>query len=149
MSHRIACFTLFDITQTGVLNRAKPSTDDILKDWLYKRSTQANFDTIIQVISLRTQPDIIVSPKKIEIRFDKFSNFGAQYQQVKDEVHPCWTFDFEVHYPSVFDDEITELGYLYKDCDGIPMIKTGTEYDKLSTMLDTTPELKNIHFIKY
>ena len=46
----------------------------------------------------------------------------------------------------VFDNGIDELGLLFEDCDGVPMIKQGTEWEKLSTFLDTSPELKNIYF---
>ena len=46
----------------------------------------------------------------------------------------------------MFDDGINELGYLFNDCQDVPMIKIGDELSQLSEMLDTTPELKNIHF---
>jgi len=38
------------------------------------------------------------------------------------------------------------LGGLYSDCEGVPMIKVGTEWDKLPNFLDTSPELRNIYF---
>lgn len=146
MSQKLACFTLFDITQTGVLNRARPNTDIDIKSWIYKRNTQCNFDTILQAISLRSQPDIINFPKKIDINF-KDSKFGSLYKDMG--VCPCWTFDFEVQHPSVFEDSIAELGFLYSDCQGIPMIKVGTELDQIPEFLDTSKELRNIYFVKY
>ena len=42
-----------------------------------------------------------------------------------------------------------ELGYLFKDCHKIPMIKCGTEVSELSNFLDTSFEHRNIFFIKY
>lgn len=139
----LTCYTLFDITQTGVLNRQRP-VDQNNADWIFKRNTQSNFDTVLQAISLRSQPDVIRSPKKIEIKFDEFTNFGFLYED--EEPVNCWSFDFTVHHSSVFNDGINELGALYNDCHNIPMTKCGTEWKKLSNMLDTTEELRNIYF---
>jgi len=150
MNIKITCYTLFDITQTGILNRAKPSVDLEPHVWFHKRNTQCNFDTILQVISLRSQPDILANPEKFNIRFDTFENFGFLFQQQEDETYPGWKFDFTVQHPSVFHDGRNELGGLYDDCHGVPMIKCGTEWDKLPNFLDISPELKNIHFtVKY
>lgn len=146
MSHKIACYTLFDITQTNVLNRSKPSENMSQDEWSYKRNTQSNFDTIIQAISLRSQPENITIPKKSFIRFDHFDKFGFLYQQNELEEYPCWSFKFEVQHSGVFEDGILTFGHLYNDCDGIPMIKCNTEWKMLSNFLDTTPELKNIYF---
>lgn len=149
MNHRLTCFTLFDITNTGVLNRAKPSADQDYSQWAHKRNTQCNFDTILQAISLRAQPEVTKKPKKIDVKFSEINYFGLAYKQNKKDTYPCWTFDFEIHHSGVFEDGVSELGYLYKDCHGIPMIKCGTEYDKVSNFLDTSLDLRNIYFIKY
>ena len=146
MPHRLCCYTLFDITNTGVLNRAKPPIDADPKQWLYKRNTQTNFDTVLQAISLRSQPEIITAPIQVNIRFDEFENFGFLYEQLEDETYPMWKFEFEVQHTSVFENGLAELGALYNDCEGIPMLKCGTEWDKLPTFLDTSPELRNIYF---
>lgn len=146
MSYTITCYTLFDITQTGVINRHRPADDEELQSWLFKRNTQCNLDTILQAISLRSQPEITRKPKMKQIRFDEFTDFGFLFQQVDDEVYNCWSFDFTVQHPSVFNDGISELGALYNDCDTVPMIKCGTEWNKLPSFLDTTDELKNIYF---
>jgi len=145
--YKISCHVLFDITQTGVLNRAKPSIDQDFDEWVYKRNTQCNFDTILQVISLRSQPEIITEPKLTSIKFNEFTNFGFLFDQYLTEQYPCWIFDFAVQHPSVFDDGINEFGGLYKDCDRVPMILCGTEWKKLPNFLDTSPELRNIFFI--
>ena len=85
-------------------------------------------------------------PEKNNIRFDEFTEFGFLFEQFEDEKYPCWSFMFEVQHPSVFDDGISELGALYNDCHGIPMIKCGTEWEKLPAILDSTDELRNIYF---
>lgn len=148
MSHRITCYTLFDITNTGILNRARPGEDQILEEWLHKRNTQANFDALLQIISLRSQPEVIKKPEKISIVFEEFKKFGFFYLQQEQCTYPCWIFEFEVQHPSVFNDEGNELGHLYNDCDGVPMTKCGTECEFLSNFLDCSPELRNIYFVK-
>lgn len=146
MSFTLTCYTLFDITHTGVINRNKPGSEDDPNLWLYKRNTQCNFDTILQVINLRSQPEIIDKPEKIQIRFDEFENFGFLFEQKDNETYPCWKFNFNIQHPSVFSDGINDLGSLYNDSDQVPMILCGTEWNKLPNFLDTSPELRNIYF---
>lgn len=143
MSYTITCYTLFDITQTNVLNRHRPDMDN---EFRYKRNTQSNFDTVQQAISLRSQPEIVRIPEKTLIQFDKFTEFGFLFEQEENETYPCWSFDFNVQHPSVFYDGVNELGSLYRDCDQVPMIKCHTEWDKLPTFLDGSDELRNIYF---
>jgi hypothetical protein len=143
MSYTITCYTLFDITQTNVLNRHRPDMDN---EFRYKRNTQSNFDTVQQAISLRSQPEIVRIPEKTLIQFDKFTEFGFLFEQEENETYPCWSFDFNVQHPSVFFNGVNELGALYNDCDRVPMIKCHTEWDKLPTFLDGSDELRNIYF---
>lgn len=145
MSHRIRCYTLFDITQTGILNRSKPTEDDV-QEWILKRNTQCNFDTILQVISLRSQPDQVSSPNKVEMKDSDLNKFGFLF--MKNELFPayCWKFEFEVHHSSVFENGITPYGALYKDCEGVPMINCPTQVNGVTSFLDITTELQNIYF---
>lgn len=146
MAHRIRCYTLFDITQTNVTARRAPLhyTSDEFIAWEKKRNTQCNYDTILQVISLRSQPEEVTKPVDSIINFKTFNNFGFLFDDEEDQT--CWSFDFTVTHQSVFNDGISELGALASDCDGVPMIKIGTEWQKLPNFLDSSPELKNIHF---
>lgn len=146
MSYRITCYTLFDITQTGVVNRMKPNDTEDHSEWIHRRNTQCNFDTVVQAISLRSQPESITVPKKNEIRSSAFKNFGSSFRQEKNQAINTWNFDFEIHYEKVFDDGEHELGHLYTDCDRVPMILCGTEWNKLPVFLDTSLELRNIYF---
>lgn len=147
MSHRIRCQTLFDITKTGILNRARPNIDVVdLEDWSYKRSTQCNLDTIIQVISLRAQPDLMHAPKMSVINPNETNVFGEYYS--KYSILNVWSFDFEIQHSSVFENENGELMALYEDCESVPMIIT-----KLSNTLDNSLQInklqRNIYFVKY
>jgi hypothetical protein len=146
MSYTITCYTLFDITPTGVLNRHRPNDDVDIESWLHKRNTQCNYDTVIQAISLRSQPDVTRKPEKFKIRFDEFEDFGFLFEQGEDEEYACWSFDFEIHHPSVFNDGVSELGALYTDCANVPMIKTDTAWHRLPAFLDASDELRNIYF---
>ena len=132
MSFKLRCYTLFDIAQTGVSVRRNVGVDEDESTWRYKRDTQCNFDTILQSISLRSQPEITKIPEKIKIRFDEFTNFGFLYNQDNEESYECSVFEFDIQHPSVFNDGINELGALYDDCHGVPMIKCGKEWEKLS-----------------
>lgn len=144
MSHRICCYTLFDITQTGVLNRTKPVDTDT-DEWILKRNTQCNFDTILQVISLRSQPDVIKNPVKVEITDVERNKFGFLFSNCEENGY-CWKFEFEVHHSSVFDNGIVPFGALYKDCEGVPMIICPEQLTGVTPFLDITDELQNIHF---
>lgn len=146
MSLKIRCYTLFDVTKTGITNRRNVPVpvDEKISLWEKQRNTQCNFDTIIQVISLRSLPEDITDPYKDEITLNDTEKFGFLLES---EI-PCavWTFDFSVVFGSVFNNGTEELGYLFTDCDGVPMIHVGTELNKLPTFLDISPELRNIYF---
>ena len=141
--YRIRCHTLFDITQTGVLNRSKPTGEDVV-DWIERRNTQCNFDTILQVISLRSQPEVCKVPNRIEMSENDLDKFGFLYKP-NSEFNYCWHFDFEVQHSSVFENGIKPLGALYKDCEGVPMIVCENQLDT-PAFLDVTEELRNIYF---
>lgn len=144
MNQIVTCYTLFDITYTGILNRNRVPEDQDPQEWMYKRNTQCNFDTILQAISLRSQPEIIKTPIVKKIKLEQVECFGFLFQH--DDFINCWEFDFNIQHKSVFSDGYTKFGSLYNDCHNIPMILCGTEYEKLSSFIDCSPELKNIYF---
>jgi len=146
MDTKIRCYTLFDITRTGISNRRAPNNiqPDRLAEWEENRNRQCNFDTLIQVISLRTQPEDITNPSQEIVMFNDCDFFGFLFEQ--EEAQTMWTFDFTVNYQNVYNDGISELGALYTDCDGVPMIRGLGEWNKLPDFLDTSVELRNIYF---
>lgn len=145
MSYRIVCHTLFDITHTGVLNRSRPA-DDEKADWIHRRNTQCNFDTVLQVISLRSQPDVVKNPVKQRMTSQDFEKFGFLFKYDEENPTYMWQFEFEVQHPSVFENGITELGALYNDCNGVPMIVVDGQPENLASFLNISNELKNIYF---
>ena len=146
MNTRIKCYTLFDITNTGILSRKTPVNllPEKVLDWENDRARQSNFDTIIQVISLRTQPEDITVPIMEPVVFESFEHFGFLFDE--EEAQKCWSFEFSIFYENAYADGINELGALYDDCDGVPMLCINSQWDKLPHFLDVSPELRNIYF---
>jgi len=142
----IKCHTLFDITSTGITNRKPPIdlTDEKQYEWMLNRNRQNNFDTLVQVVSLRTQPEDITKSSVRELDFTTANKFGFLFEN--EEPQKVWSFTFSINYNNVYDDGIDELGALYTDCEGVPMLKVGTEWDKLPSFLDVSPELRNVYF---
>jgi hypothetical protein len=126
MTLRIKCTTRFDITETGIRNRTYrsniPFTDKTgntittQAEWQRARNQQSNWETVNQVISLRTLPEKISTP-------------------VQDSTAITWSFEFDVVDPGSIFYNYSPVGYLIADCDGVPMI-TG-----LSESVDNTPVL--------
>lgn len=142
MGTKIKCSTLFDITKTNITNRRPPSDLSDPTEWQNKRNTQVNFDTLIQVISLRAQPEEISDPTVAEV--EESDKFGFAIQT--ETPIKVWSFTFYVNYGQVFKDEEGEYGALYADCESVPMINIGSH---LPAFLDISPELKNVHFETY
>lgn len=142
---RIRCYSLFDITKTNISSKKKSldaSVEEAL-EWQNKRNTQCNLDTIIQVISLRAQPENITEPQCSSDN-ENIEKFGFLYEFTEQQRY--WYFDFMVNYASVFSDGNNDLGALYNDCEDVPMIKTIKSPNIIPASLDISPELRNIYF---
>jgi hypothetical protein len=108
---RIQCRTQFDITATGITGHCKPSrmpfrdsagttiTDQA--DWNRSRNQQRNWETLTQLISLRTQVVDLTFPVK---------------------ENDLWVFEFTVENESLFLDNNDSLAVLKSDCQGVPML---------------------------
>lgn len=145
----IKCSTLFDITRTGVTNRKSPvgMDDTALQIWNRDRNTQYNFDTIVQVLSLRAQPENITNPVKIEATAeDLFIKFGTSSLRDQKASRYMWCFNFYIDKDDVFNENNDKLGSLYSDCSNVPMININNEPDKSHAFLDVSKELRNIYF---
>ena len=121
---KIQCQTLFDITATGTTGHVKPSrmpyrdltgtkiTD--VESWNRSRNQQRNWETVTQLISLRTQVDNLQEPVAIQDR---------------------WQFEFEVENENLFNNGIDRLAVLKTDCAGVPMIVGLNEAQSLTPLL--------------
>lgn len=126
------------------MNRVKPNDIDI-DSWIQKRNTQCNLDTILQVISLRSQPEVTKIPHRFDMTLTDISKFGFLYGLDENLPNYCYMFEFEVQHPSVFENGVKPLGALYKDCEGVPMIVC-REQIKTVPFLNISEELQNIYF---
>jgi hypothetical protein len=57
------------------------------KDWISKRNSQCNFDTVLQAISMRSQPEQITEPEKIDISFDSFEKSVFLLRFKENDIH--------------------------------------------------------------
>lgn len=101
-------FTLIDITPTGVISYS-PQNE-------FKRNQQRNWETVQQILSLRTQPTILET--------DNFTadlkgyNFGVNYTGQ----HHIWTFKFGVDYADIYQDGPDKFGLVKYDFKITPII---------------------------
>jgi hypothetical protein len=133
---KIECKTLFDCTATGVTGHYRPSqipfTDraGILvqdqEEWVISRNKQRNWETIVQIISLRSNPEDIKAPV------------------CKDGT---WSFQFVVMASDVFSNGTTnQFAALYQDCQGVPMVVDLDEQSGVEHTLCATGAKQNIWF---
>ena len=132
---RFICRTFFDITATGVTGHAKSAripfedrTGQMISDinaWNRARNQQRNWETLTQIISMRTQ------------MFD-----------LTDPTHEncTWTFEFETETDGVFGDRTDPTHILRTDSEGVPMIVDLGNRENLSSVLITSGPDQNIWF---
>jgi hypothetical protein len=147
---RIKCYTLYDITQTNV-NFRKKNTEIVPADEMKKRSQQSNFETILQIINMRSQPEEISESELTVINIDdlKDFNFGYLYEKSYNKTINkinVWSFTFSVDHADVFNNGINDLGSLSDDCNQVPMILRLEETFKLSNQMTISDEQRNIYF---
>lgn len=94
-------YTLIDITPTGVTTYS-PEHE-------IERNQQRNWETVQQIISLRTQPTIISTD--IIVADVKDYNFGINYAGV----HKIWTFTFSTDYADIYQDGSDKFGLVKYD----------------------------------
>lgn len=109
-------FTLIDITPTGVTNHT-PDTE-------FKRNQQRNWETVQQIISLRTQPTIVTTDNFIDDI--KRYNFGINYKGQ----HKIWTFKFAVEYADIYQEGSDKFGLVKYDFKITPVILNLSETAK-------------------
>jgi hypothetical protein len=139
---KIKCTTLFDITRTNVNIRrnrlGESGGDNITK----QRGQQGNFETVLQVISMRAQPEDITDPEKIMI--NPAAHFCASYK-LKTKI-PAWVFTFTVDKEEVFQRDSDKLALLHEDASGVPMATKLDEWDSLDSWINVGDTYKNIKF---
>lgn len=113
VKHLYQGYTLVDITPTGV------TSNDSEQE--FARNQQRNWETIQQIVSLRTKPDITFT--------DNFTddvrhyNFGVNYKGEQ----KIWTFKFTVDRADFYQDGPDKFGLIKNDFKLTPMILGLTE----------------------
>ena len=139
MTTTIECKTLFDITATGVRNHYKSSKlpftsadNQVISDmesWHQARNQQRNWETLVQIISLRTLPEDITVPVCVIENNKKH-----------------WKFTFSVPSIESFYADDNLLGSLFRDCVGVPMISGLNETNNVVLTLTPLGNDANIWF---
>lgn len=132
---KILCRCLFDITATGVTGHFKSSripfadrsgqqiTNEEL--WNRSRNQQRNWETLTQLISLRTQVDIISNPEKID---------------------GIWEFEFRAETADVYGTQDDPTVILRNDSAGVPMLITLDNQQMIAAELIVDGPDQNIWF---
>jgi hypothetical protein len=141
---KIRCTTLFNTTNTGISNRRAAYTHLSDSEYDTQRNQQHNLETILQVVSLRAQPEDLSATERIKIRPSTDSRWGSDYSKIKNI--PAWTFTFTVNANSVFALGDDPLGGLYSDCEGVPYVTGLGEHRELYHSVSASSQHRNIWF---
>lgn len=134
---KFACQTLFDITATGTTGHCKPNrlpyrdrAGQLITDqeaWNRSRNQQRNWETITQILGLRTQLFSLTEP-------------------VIDQTGTRWMFEFETETEGVYGPESDPVSVLRADASGVPMLGGLKNQPDLAPVLVTEGPGKNIWF---
>ena len=140
MTVTIQCATLFDITETGVRNHTAnarlPFQDqagqnvDTESAWVRSRNQQRNWETLNQILALRTLPENISSPVRQQL-----------------EQGHTWQFEFDIPDLSAVSEGDAALSLLLQDCESVPMITGLQETADLEPALRTRGAAANTWFV--
>ena len=132
---RYLCKTYFDICPTGVIGHYKSSRVPFIDKagqrietelgWNQARNQQRNWETLTQVIGMRSQISKINIPHR-----DK----------------DFWEFEFEVDSPNVFGTEEDPVKLLLADADGVPMLTGLWNRNDLLPIMRVSGPNQNIWF---
>jgi hypothetical protein len=126
-------FSLVDITATGVIR----GIDNELE-----RNQQRNWETVIQCMGLRTQPQNIQDPVVLEWTLDNL-DFGDFYTGT----HKVWTWCWSVEGLNVYDLPGKTLGGIQQDFEQVPVITGLSETAKfMLPIFYPYGSIKNIYF---
>lgn len=134
---KVLCRTFFDCGRTGVTGNFRsaelPFHDrdgqpvETFADWNRSRNQQRNYETLLQIFGLRTQPMDITQPV------------------CKDRE---WSFEFVSENTDVFGkfEDPDPLASLKADCEGVPMMTNLRERADLAPVLIASGSNQNIWF---
>jgi hypothetical protein len=134
---KYVCQTLFDITATGVTGHCKSArmpfrdragqTINNEEAWNRSRNQQRNWETLTQILSLRTQLFLLTDP-------------------VSDLTGTRWMFEFETESDGIYGPESDPVAVLRADANGVPMLRELNNDPDIENMLVTEGARQNIWF---
>jgi hypothetical protein len=134
---RFACQTLFDITATGITGHCKQSRMPFrdragqniadVESWNRARNQQRNWETITQILGLRTQIFELTDP-------------------VQDTTGTRWMFEFETESEGVYGPPEDPTQVLREDARGVPMLRELNNDPDIDTILIPDGARQNIWF---
>lgn len=135
MKQSFVLVTLIDITETGELRGNSK-----------QRNQQRNWESVIQVLSLKTQPTIIEGPVRIDdMDFRQHKNilqvFGEFYKELPG-LQSLWAIKFNAELTDIY-----SIDQLYEDFEQVPVILGLDETARfMLPLFHSYGSLKNIHF---
>ena len=128
-------YTLIDITKTDV-TKFTPELERM-------RNKQRNWETVVQILGLRTQI-MSINQLKTETKDLSQHQFGSDYQ----DKQRVWTFEFEVEFQNLYLKDFDPYGVLKYDFSHAPIILGLDETAQPPMPLFYTDGAsKNIYFI--
>ena len=134
---KYVCQTRFDITATGVTGHYKSAripfqdragqTIKNEESWNRSRNQQRNWETLTQILSLRTQLFLLTDP-------------------VADLTGTRWMFEFETESDGIYGPESDPVSILRADANGVPMLRELNNDPDIETVLITEGAQQNIWF---
>ena len=134
---KFACQTRFDITVTGITGHCKPAqmpfrdrAGQVIQDtesWNRSRNQQRNWETLTQILGLRTQLFALTIP-------------------IPDQTGTRWMFEFETETDGVYGPEEDPTRVLRADANGVPMLRELNNTPEIESILITDGPNQNIWF---
>jgi hypothetical protein len=134
---KFACQTRFDITVTGITGHCKPAqmpfrdrAGQVIRDtesWNRSRNQQRNWETLTQILGLRTQLFDLTIP-------------------IQDQTGTRWMFEFETETDGVYGPEDDPTQVLRADAEGVPMLRELNNDPGIDSVLVTAGSNQNIWF---
>jgi len=134
---KYVCQTLFDITATGIVGHFKSTrtpfrdrANQLIVDqqsWDRSRNQQRNWETLTQILGLRTQLFDLTDP-------------------ILDSTGSRWMFEFETDRDGTFGPDYDPVEVLRSDSEGVPMLRELNNDPDIECFLIASGPRQNIWF---
>jgi hypothetical protein len=135
--HFFEGYSLVDITPTGITRSNDPDS--------MERNQQRNWETVLQCMSLRTQPLNISRPTIIdtnELDVSELFEFGDMYSGPQ----KVWVWSWAVEREGIYDTD-KPLGGLHKDFEQVPIVTYLSETARfMLPIFYPYGSIKNVYF---